>query len=75
MPVVEGNSGTRPVTFTITLSRASLQPRTVVYGTGNFTAQAGSDYVGEAGAVTFAPGETSRTIDIDVIGDNVDENN
>ena len=67
--VTEGHTGTRTATFTVTLSTASSQPVTVTYATANGTATAGSDYQAASGTVTFAPGETSKTINVLVNGD------
>ncbi|NJM48687.1 MAG: DUF4347 domain-containing protein, partial [Alkalinema sp. RU_4_3] len=65
----EGNSGNRPYSFTVTLSRAALQPVTVNYTTGGGTATAGSDYTAATGTLTFAAGETSKTLVVNAIGD------
>lgn len=73
--VAEGNSGTTPLSFTVTLSAAAQEIVTVNYATANGTATAGSDYVAESGAVSFAPGEVSKTIVIDVTGDTAFEPN
>ncbi len=73
--VTEGNTGTRPATFTITLSAASNQPVTVAYATANGTATAGSDYQAASGTLTFAPGETSKTVTVLVNGDRLAEPN
>jgi hypothetical protein len=67
--VKEGNSGTTSAVFTVTLSAASGAPVTVHYATADGTATAGSDYQALAGTLTFAPGETSKTISVQVIGD------
>jgi chitinase len=40
---------------------------TVDYATSNRTAVAGTDYVGKSGVLSFAPGETAKTIEIDII--------
>ena len=37
---------------------------TVVYATANGTATAGSDYTAKSGTLSFAAGETSKTIDV-----------
>jgi probable HAF family extracellular repeat protein len=71
--VTEGNTGTRTATFTVTVSPAAGQPVAVHYGTANGTAVAGSDYQGRSGTLTFAPGETSKTIGIVVNGDRTAE--
>jgi hypothetical protein len=67
--VTEGNGGTAPATFTVTLSSASSQSVTVAYATANITAAAGSDYVAASGTLTFAAGTTTRTVAVLVNGD------
>lgn len=71
----EGRFGTRVFVFTLTLSAASDVPVTVDYATANGTATAGSDYQAQSGTVTFAAGETSKTISIVVNGDRKREAN
>jgi uncharacterized delta-60 repeat protein len=44
-------------------------PATVEYGTQDGTAKDGVQFVGEAGILTFAPGETSKQITIPLIAD------
>ncbi|MFM7034548.1 MAG: S8 family serine peptidase [Planctomycetia bacterium] len=73
--VAEGDSGTTQLTFTVTLSAASAGTVTVNYATANGTATSGSDYVAQSGPLSFAPGETSKTILVDVIGDTTYEPN
>jgi probable HAF family extracellular repeat protein len=73
--VGEGNAGTRTATFTVTLSASSTQTITVAYAAGNDTATAGSDYQAASGTLTFAPGETSKTITVLVNGDRLAEPN
>ena len=73
--VTEGNTGTVNAIFTVTLSAASGQPVTVNYSTANGTATAGSDFQNASGTLTFAPGETSRTITVAVLGDQMFEPN
>jgi hypothetical protein len=75
--VVEGNSGDVVVHVPVTLSNPSAQTITVDYTTFD-SAQTGvasssSDYVAQAGTVTFAPGETTKTVSITVHGDTVEE--
>jgi uncharacterized repeat protein (TIGR01451 family) len=67
--VVEGNTGTSNARFTVTLSAASGRTVTVNYATANGTATEPSDYQSPSGALTFAPGQTSKTIDVGVVGD------
>jgi hypothetical protein len=54
---------------------ASPQTITVAYATANGTATAGSDYQAASGCLTFAPGETSKTITVQVVGDRLPESN
>ena len=71
--VAEGNSGTTNAVLTVTLAPASGQSVTVNYATANGTATAGSDYTAAAGTLTFAPGETTKAVNVVVAGDTVDE--
>jgi hypothetical protein len=73
--VTEGNTGTATATFTLTLSAASAQTITVAYQTGGGIAAGGSDYQTATGTLTFAPGETSKTITVSVNGDRLGEPN
>jgi hypothetical protein len=67
----EGKKGkTAQFTFTVTLSAAYDQAVTVSFSTANGTARTGdNDYVAKSGTITFAPGETTKTITIEVEGD------
>ncbi|MGZ8333601.1 MAG: Calx-beta domain-containing protein, partial [Allosphingosinicella sp.] len=67
--ITEGNEGVSYISFTISLSFAPTGPVTVDYATANGTALAGSDYVASSGQVSFAIGETSKTVAVPVIGD------
>ena len=71
----EGNSGTTTATFTVTLSPDSGRTVTVGWATANGTAQAGADYQANSGTLTFTPGQTTKTIDVAVIGDTISEYN
>jgi hypothetical protein len=73
--VQEGNSGTRPAAFPVTLSAPSGFRVSVRFSTANGIARAGSDFVRKQGTVTFEPGETTKTVDISVRGDTFQENN
>jgi hypothetical protein len=74
----EGNAGPTPFTFTLTRTgdtSASNVVNWVVAGSGAAPTN-GTDFVGGAvpsGSVTFAPGETSRTLTVNVQGDLVVE--
>src|SRR5204863_535929 len=66
--------GTVAQVFTVTLSNPSDRTVTVAYATeADATAAAGVDYQSTSGTLTFAPGQTSRTITVLVNGDLVDE--
>jgi hypothetical protein len=73
--VTEGNSGATSMIFTVTLSHAATGPVTVQYATASGTATSGSDYQAASGTITFAPGETSKTIAVAVLGDQLFESN
>ena len=73
--VTEGNSGTTNATFTVTLGAASGQSVTVNYATADGTATQPADYTSTSGTLTFAPGQTTRTIAVPVIGETVPEAN
>ena len=69
--VAEGNSGTTQLVFTVRLEPASTGQVTVDWSdVGDSTAESGSDYTALAGGtLTFAAGETSKTIAVEVLGD------
>ena len=52
--------------FTVSLSAASASTVTVTYNTANGTAAAGKAYTATSGTLTFAPGQTSKTITVPV---------
>ena len=73
---IEGAQGTSAnASFEVKLSNPSFQTITVSFATADGTATAGNDYAATSGMVTFNPGETSKSIDIEVKGDNTDEIN
>jgi hypothetical protein len=67
----EGRKGkTTLFTFTVTLSNAYDQPVTMSFQTANGAARTSdNDYVARTGTLTFAPGETTKNITIEVKGD------
>lgn len=73
--VVEGNDGVRQLAFTVTLSAAATSTVSVNFATVNGTATAGSDYVATSGTLAFLPGETVKTVLVDVLGDTAYEAN
>ncbi|HOB50133.1 MAG TPA: cellulase family glycosylhydrolase [Mycobacterium sp.] len=68
-----GGSGTSLSSFTVTLAAPSSQTVTVQYATMNGTATAGADYAASSGTLTFAPGETQKTIAVAVKSDSLTE--
>jgi len=64
----EGNCGTTPLTFTVSLSAPYDRPVTVNYSTTDGSASAGSDYTAASGSLVFAPGEMSKTIAVAING-------
>jgi chitinase len=73
--VAEGNSGTTQLAFTVTLSAAADSTVTVSYATANGSATAGSDYAATSGILSFAAGETTKQIVVNVVGDTAYEGN
>ncbi|MDA0282002.1 MAG: FG-GAP-like repeat-containing protein [Planctomycetota bacterium] len=59
--------------FPVRLSQAATVPITVDFRTVQNTALDGTDYIGQTGTVTFLPGETLQTIQIQAIGDTLAE--
>src|SRR5262249_38842146 len=60
--------------FTVTLSVESQQTVTVAYSTSAFSAAA-VDFQSAVGTLTFAPGQTSKTVEVAVLGDRIPEAN
>ncbi len=74
----EGDAGeTSTLTFTVTLDPVSDQRVTVAYAdSGGGTATSGTDYAAVAGGtLTFAPGDSTKTVTVTVTGDDVGEGN
>jgi probable HAF family extracellular repeat protein len=71
--IFEGQLGTVSAVFTVSLSAAHDQAVTVDFSTADGTATAGSDYQAISGTVTFAPGETRKTITVSINGDRLAE--
>lgn len=72
--IVEGNTGSKIATLTVTLSEAAPGNVSVQFQTADGTATfAGGDYSQHSGSVTFTAGQTSKTIEATVLGDNFAE--
>jgi hypothetical protein len=61
--------------FVVTLSDVSSSIVTVDFETINGTATEGEDYLDSSGTLTFNPGETSKTIAVNLLNDSVLEDN
>ncbi|MBF0626633.1 MAG: DUF4347 domain-containing protein [Magnetococcales bacterium] len=73
--VVEGNSGSRTVTYTVTLSSVATAIVTLDYATSGGTATAGSDFVATSGTLTIPAGSGSGTFTVTILGDATNEAN
>ncbi len=69
----EGNSGTTAFTFTVSLGNTFTSNVTVHYATADGTTTSGTDYTAASGTLTFTPGQTSKTITVNVKGDTTQE--
>ena len=70
----EATEGEDPsLDFVVTLAPAAAWTVTVDYATHDGTARAGADYTHTSGALTFAPGETEKTVSVPVIDDTVED--
>ena len=67
----EGTDAT--LDFAVTLVPARTAAVTVEYATSDDTATAGSDYTATSGTLTFAAGETEKTVSVPVLDDDTDE--
>ncbi|HEX8251393.1 MAG TPA: FG-GAP-like repeat-containing protein, partial [Pyrinomonadaceae bacterium] len=73
LSVSEGNQGTTAANFTVRLLTPSALTASVNYSTANGSATAPADYQSTSGVLTFAPGETIKTIAVAVLGDTIPE--
>ncbi len=64
------DEATKEATFVITLNKPSTSVVSMNYATQNGTAVAGSDFVTKNGSLSFAPGETAKTVKVTLINDN-----
>ena len=69
LAVTEANGEHAHFMFVATLDKASATAVGVGYATANGTATAGVDYTADAGTITFAPGVTTQTVHIGILGD------
>ncbi len=71
--VAEGDSGTSPMTFTVSRSGSTHGTSSVHYETQGVTATSGVDFAPESGQLSFPTEVTTRTITVNVTGDLLDE--
>ena len=69
----EGDSTATVLTFTVSLSRTTQQPLTVVYNTEDGTATAGEDYTATSGTLTIPAQGRSATVTVQITNDEIDE--
>ena len=60
---------TNRLNFTVSLSEPTSVPVNVNFSTADGSATAGDDYQSTAGTLTFAPGETQKTVSVPIIPD------
>lgn len=60
--------GTTIARFDVTLSTAPIETAAVDYATSDGTAIAATDYVATSGTLTFVPGETTKAVEVTVLG-------
>ncbi|MEM6612373.1 MAG: PQQ-dependent sugar dehydrogenase, partial [Cyanobacteria bacterium P01_C01_bin.72] len=73
--IYQVNESDTSVDVTILRSDGSNGVVSIDYATINATASAGDDYAASSGTITFADGETSKTVTIPIIDDDVVEGN
>jgi hypothetical protein len=65
----EGHTGSTLIFFPVSLSSAPTTAVTVSYTTSNGSATSGTDYTTRSGSLSFAVGQTSRQLIVQVTGD------
>lgn len=71
---VEGTGGVTKMLLPVTLSAASGRTVSVNYTTADGTATHPTDYQPVSGVLTFAVGETSKSVTFFIVGDSIEEN-
>ncbi|MEJ7138764.1 Calx-beta domain-containing protein [Amphibiibacter pelophylacis] len=67
------NEAAGTVSYTVQLTKPATGPVSVSYTTQDGTAKAGSDFTASSGTLTFQPGETSKTVTVKILPDQVFE--
>ncbi len=73
--ILEGDEGNSSIEFTIELTEASAQTISVDYTTEDLSAMVYLDYIPISGQLSFAPGETTKTLTVETITDEWREGN
>ena len=73
--VTEAREDAAEIVFKLDLSRPVDEPIVIFYGTYDQTAIAGKDYHEERGTLRLAPGNSSATVRVPLINDDVRESN
>ena len=73
--VIEDENGPATAVFEIRLSRESTAPLVFDFSTVDGTAVAGEDFTQTSGTLSFAPGETVKTVEVPILADSVAEFN
>ena len=73
--ITEGNTGTKVLQIPVSLSAPSSRTVTATWTTLNYQAVAPGDFTTGSGIVTFAPGETTKTVPVTITGDTLAEPN
>src|SRR5262245_30335304 len=68
-----GDESTSPAAFSVVMTNASGTTQTVDYATSDDTATAPADYTATSGTLTFTSGQTSKTINVPIIDDALNE--
>lgn len=71
--LVEGNEDSTAMVFEVKLSTSQPEPVSLNYATRDGSATAGADYVASSDSLRFEPGETKKTISVDILGDVISE--
>lgn len=69
----EGNGGTATMDFSITLSKAFTKEVSVRAATKDLFGKAGEDFTALDQKIVFAPGETKKTISVQIVADDLRE--
>src|SRR5262245_58625706 len=73
--ILDGNANENagPAAFSVIMTNASASTQTVDYTTSDGTATAGADYTASSGTLTFLAGDTSKTINVPILNDALNE--